>query len=410
MRGVLPFLHSFYASHRFAMNSGKPWESDAQLEQRQIKLASDWTSMSFISRIYILLNALNDCSPKEVQATYDQCFRRHLLSAIPDGGSAMMTTTLQEANVCSDKEVQSLAVKMGLLTQDLVYTSRALRLLVTQGKADKVLQSDGPSFENAVALHLCRLHDVAGYSSFQYGLRGAWPPAQTSSGGRRALFNTKEHNTDINRLVELLEKNRHVAVVAKQLVPNAQGPDEIVFRKKVTDSGVVVYMDKYQIKNVKESSSSAMAWSLTLGVFRSLFAIDDQVETTCLSELVEADLDALRSTPKHAGLPSGERKLEEAKRAEATRKKLLRDWRSANHSYRGLEKFRLKLKDRLPSDWKVEMGDAVIVWNRRWADVGNNEFTRRLTNWNMVKLWTSDFLEPGSSLWDEEDRGEEDYE
>ena len=165
-----------------------------------------------------------------------------------------------------NSEAYTKCLSMGIITSDIVLTSKALRYLACEGSTAPLDAADGLGFEIVLqhhlyyclsrAMYLLPLQPSRGgneeYFCGRYSLKQAWPPRSTTkiqSEGPvdHAESRMKKHNChDIGRIANLVAKHKDCDLVMRQTVSNAQGADVIVLSKR----GNTIFLDLYQAKHL----------------------------------------------------------------------------------------------------------------------------------------------------------------
>ena len=169
-----------------------------------------------------------------------------------------------------NSEAYTKCLSMGIITSDIVLTSKALRYLACEGSTAPLDAADGLGFEIVLqhhlyyclsrAMYLLSLQPSSdnkpssdgnkAYFCGRYSLKEAWPPRSTTkiqSEGPvdHAESRMKKHNChDIGRIANLVAKHKDCDLVMRQTVSNAQGADVIVLSKR----GNTIFLDLYQAK------------------------------------------------------------------------------------------------------------------------------------------------------------------
>jgi len=175
------------------------------------------------------------------------------------------------------------AVKSGLVTGNVISTSKALRYLACNGQTAPLVAEDGISFEEILQHHLARLakarwqryqanensqeNKKRRYRCCLHGLVQAWPPSSTKSD--RELTTEDNVSAEVKSRYEGVDKKERAGndvkliaskvadctdfdVVMRQTVSNVQGADVMVLRKRSGDSA---FLDLYQAKHYAKPPS-----------------------------------------------------------------------------------------------------------------------------------------------------------
>ena len=268
--GVIPIMQSNF--HTLKVD-------EIDLESRLEQIGSTNIIMDYAARVYSTLNGLKDCKPNVLRSLLLQQFifirRAELSHNNTDEINPATAKAINEAKKLnmSISGAYTKCLTMGIITSDIISTSKALRYLACEGSTAPLDAADGLGFEIVLqhhlyclsrAMYLLPLQPSRGgneeYFCGRYSLKQAWPPRSTtkleSEGPVRHLQSRMKGGgndcDDVGRIANLVAKHKDCDLVMRQTVSNAQGADVIVLSKR----GNVISLDLYQAKHLDKIPGS----------------------------------------------------------------------------------------------------------------------------------------------------------
>ncbi|CAB9513469.1 expressed unknown protein [Seminavis robusta] len=394
-RGVIPIFNSTLNTFRL---------KDQDLHERRMILGSTNHVMDACARIYIALNGLQRHDPETVEKKLQSHFRILFHAEVNRIGDTLGNPAYESQPKLYSSEEYNYALKSGLITGDVISTSKALRYLACNGQTAPLVAEDGISFEEILQHHLARLAEAKWalcqanansqeekkrqYRCCLHGLVQAWPPSSTKSDRDLTTedFVSKEVESrykgeadkervgkDVELIAEKVADLTDFDVVIRQTVSTVQGADVMVLRKRRDESA---FLDLYQAKHYARPPSRRS--KMTKEAFASLGV---------RYEGISHELDI---SPKTG---------------------------SAGYSHKGIDFFISALKKTL--GFQVEFGNRIVAFSCQWESFVKSttwkDFPFESASGNGVFVWGKEMMEPTISALEisgtaEEDDGKDDDE
>ena len=274
-RGIIPILKS--RLNTFDVDN---------LSSRRVELGSTNVVMDYAARVYVDFNALKKLSPDKRDSLLLKQFRILVQQYRLKYKNTELTNPAFEWSVPTLSPDYKAVLRAGLITADVIGTSKALRYLACKGQTAPLNAQDGIAFEVVLQHHLARLcraeyqgQDETYYCD-RYALVQPWPPLSTTKMGLAQKENVEmesesryDNEKTKNRLkddaveiAKLVEGKNEYDLVLRQTISNVQGADVLVLSKRSKDQNA--NLDLYQAKHYNKIPSRAS--KETIGAFASL--------------------------------------------------------------------------------------------------------------------------------------------